>query len=124
MSSTRKQTANTTTFTFDQKYARTKRATHEAKKRSTDLENIQKLKTNVLILTSKQVKCQNLIRQSIARQKMKVSKTANEETNDEHKQQLIAYVGLIKKTKEKIATLEKSLSSKGGRRRKRKTMKR
>jgi hypothetical protein len=119
MSSTRKRTtANTTTFEYDQKHARTKRATHEASKRRSDettLEDIKKLKTDVILLTGQQVKHQGIMRQSIVRHKMKNSAKPPAETEEERKQQM-KYTGLIKKTKDKIASLEKSLSSKGGRR--------
>ena len=127
MSSTRKRntnTSNTTTFMYDQKHARTRRAKDEAKKRLADAvnsEDIKKLKNDVLTLTAKQVKYEGIIRKSIAKHGMKNLAKAHAETEDEHKQ-LMKYAGLIKKTKDKIASLEKSLSSKGGRR-KRRTMK-
>jgi hypothetical protein len=125
MSSTRKRTtSNTTTFEYDQKHARTRRATHEATKRMSDavtLEDIKKLKTDVILLTGQQVKHQGIMRQSIARHKMKNSAKPTAEIEEEREQQM-KYTGLIKKTKDKIASLEKSLSTKGGRR-KRKTMK-
>jgi tRNA U34 5-carboxymethylaminomethyl modifying enzyme MnmG/GidA len=125
MSSTRKRTtANTTTFEYDQKHARTKRATQEASKRMSDaatLEDIKKLKTDVILLTSQQVKHQGIMRQSIVKHKMKNSAPPPAEIQENREQQM-KYTGLIKKTKDKIASLEKSLSSKGGRR-KRKTMK-
>ena len=129
MSSTRKRTtANTTTFQYDQKHARTKRATDDASKRRSDvatLEDIKKLKTDVILLTGQQVKHQGLMRQSIARHKMKNSTQLPAEI-EENREQQMKYTGLIKKTKDKIASLEKSLSSKGGRRKRRrmnKTMK-
>jgi tRNA U34 5-carboxymethylaminomethyl modifying enzyme MnmG/GidA len=125
MSSTRKRTtANTTTFEYDQKHARTKRATQEASKRMSDaatLEDIKKLKTDVILLTSQQVKHQGIMRQSIVKHKMKNSTQPPAEIQENREQQM-KYTGLIKKTKDKIASLEKSLSSKGGRR-KRKRMK-
>lgn len=125
MSSTRKRTtANTTTFQYDQTHARTKRATQEASKRMTDaatLEDIKKLKTDVILLTSQQVKHQGIMRQSIVKHKMKNSTPPPAEIQENREQQM-KYTGLIKKTKDKIASLEKSLSSKGGRR-KRKRMK-
>lgn len=49
-------------------------------------------------------------------------KIRNKITKNWNRKQQIKYTGLIKKPKGKIALLEKSLSSKGGRR-KRKTMK-
>ena len=129
MSSTRKRTtANTTTFQYDQKHARTKRATDDASKRRSDaatLEDIKKLKTDVILLTGQQVKHQGLMRQSIARHKMKNSTQLPAEI-EENREQQMKYTGLIKKTKDKIASLEKSLSSTGGRRKRRrmnKTMK-
>ena len=122
MSSTRKRTtANTTTFQYDQKHARTKRATQEAQKRMSDattLEDIKKLKTDVILLTSQQVKHQGLMRQSIVKHKMKNSTQPPAEIQENREQQM-KYTGLIKKTKDKIASLEKSLSSKGGRRKRR-----
>ena len=125
MSSTRKRTtANTSTFEYDQKHARTKRATQEANKRMADavtLEDIKKLKTDVILLTGQQVKHQGTIRLSIAKHKMKNSSQSPAEI-EENREQQMKYTGLIKKTKDKIASLEKSLSSKGGRR-KRKRMK-
>jgi hypothetical protein len=125
MSSTRKRTtANTTTFEYDQKHARTKRATHEANKRMSDattLEDIKKLKTDIILLTGQQVKHQGTIRLSIAKHKMKNSALPLAEI-EENREQQMKYTGLIKKTKDKITSLEKSLSSKGGRR-KRKRMK-
>jgi len=129
MSSTRKRTtANTTTFQYDQKHARTKRATREANKRMSDaatLEDIKKLKTDVILLTSQQVKHQGIMRQSIVKHKMKNSTQPPAEIQENREQQM-KYTGLIKKTKDKIASLEKSLSSTGGRRKRRrmnKTMK-
>ncbi len=129
MSSTRKRTtANTATFEYDQKHARTKRATDDASKRrsaATTLEDIKKLKTDVILLTSQQVKHQGLMRQSIVKHKMKNSTQLPAEI-EENREQQMKYTGLIKKTKDKIASLEKSLSSKGGRRKRRrmkKTMK-
>ena len=124
MSSTRKRTANTTTFMYDQKYAPTRRAKDEAKKRLADAvtsEDIKKLKNDLLTLTREQVKYQGIIRNSIVKYKMKNLVKPEAET-DYEKQQLMKYTDLIKKTKDKIASLEKSLSSKGGRR-KRRTMK-
>ena len=125
MSSTRKRTtANTTTFEYDQKHARTKRAKQEADKRTSDattLEDIKKLKTDVILLTSQQVKHQGIMRQSIVKHKMKNSTQPPAEIQENREQQM-KYTSLIKKTKDKIASLEKSLSSKGGRR-KRKRMK-
>jgi adenine deaminase len=119
MSSTRKRTtANTTTFEYDQKHARTKRAADDASKRMSDavtLEDIKKLKTDVILLTGQQVKHQGIMRQSIARHKMKNSAKPTAEIEEEREQQM-KYTGLIKKTKDKIASLEKSLSTKGGRR--------
>jgi hypothetical protein len=103
---------------YDQKYAPTRRAKDEAKKKLADavtLEDIKKLKNDVLTLTSKQVKYEGIIRKSIARHGMKNLAKAHAETEDEHKQ-LMKYAGLIKKTKDKIASLEKSMSLKGGRR--------
>ena len=52
---------------------------------------------------------------------MKNLPTPREEIAD-NQQQVMKYTDLIKKTKDKIASLEKSLASKGGRR-KRRTMK-
>ena len=125
MSSTRKRTtANTTTFQYDQKHARTKRATDDASKRRSDaatLEDIKKLKTDVILLTSQQVKHQGIMRQSIVKHKMKNSTQPPAEIQENREQQM-KYTGLIKKTKDKIASLEKSLSLNGGRR-KRKRMK-
>ena len=127
MSSTRKRTANTantSTFMYDQSHARTKRAKDEANKRLADavtLEDIKKLKNDVLTLTAKQVKYQGIIRNSIVKYKMKNLAKPRAETEDEQ-QQLMKYASLIKKTKDKIASLEKSMSLKGGRR-KRRTMK-
>lgn len=124
MSSTRKRTANTTTFMYDQKYAPTRRANDEAKKRLADAvtsEDIKKLKNDVLTLTREQVKYQGIIRNSIVKYKMK-NLVKPEAESEYEKQQLMKYTDLIKKTKDKIASLEKSLSSKGGRR-KRRTMK-
>jgi adenine deaminase len=86
------------------------------------LEDIKKLKTDVILLTGQQVKHQGIMRQSIARHKMKNSVKPTAETEEERKQQ-IKYTGLIKKTKDKIASLEKSLSSKGGRRKRMKKTK-
>ena len=128
MSSTRKRTANTSTFMYDQSHARTKRAKDEANKRLADavtLEDIKKLKTDVILLTGQQAKHQGTVRMSIAKHKMKNSALPPAEI-EENREQQMKYTGLIKKTKDKIASLEKSLSSKGGRRkrkRKRKTMK-
>jgi hypothetical protein len=127
MSSTRKRTtANTTTFEYDQKHARTKRATQEASKRMSDaatLEDIKKLKTDVILLTSQQVKHQGIMRQSIVKHKMKNSTQPHAEIQENREQQM-KYTSLIKKTKDKIASLEKSLSSSGGRRKRmKKTMK-
>ena len=131
MSSTRKRTtSNTATFEYDQKHARTKRATHEAQKRMSDaviLEDIKKLKTDVILLTGQQVKHQGIVRMSIAKHKMKNSVPLPAEI-EENREQQMKYTGLIKKTKDKIASLEKSLSLNGGRRKrkhkhKRKTMK-
>ena len=124
MSSTRKRTTNTTTFMYDQKHAPTRRAKLEETKRLADAvtsEDIKKLKNDVLTLTGKQVKHQGLIRNSIVKYKMKNLAKPRAETEDEQ-QQLMKYTDAIKKTKDKIASLEKSMSSKGGRR-KRRTMK-
>ena len=124
MSSTRKRTANTSTFMYDQSHARTKRAKDEANKRLADavtLEDIKKLKNDVLTLTAKQVKYEGIIRKSIAKHGMKNLAKAHAETDGEHKK-MMKYASLIKKTKDKIASLEKSMSIKGGRR-KRRTMK-
>ena len=124
MSSTRKRntnTSNTTTFMYDQKHARTRRAKDEAKKRLADAvnsEDIKKLKNDVLTLTAKQVKYEGIIRKSIAKHGMKNLPTPREEIAD-NQQQVMKYTDLIKKTKDKIASLEKSLASKGGRRKRR-----
>ena len=124
MSSTRKRftnTTNTTTFMYSQKHARTRRATDEAKKRLADAatsEDIKKLKNDVLTLTGDQVQHQNKIRTSIMKYKMKKLPTPREEIENDQ-QQVIKYTDAIKKTKDKIASLEKSLSSKGGRRKRR-----
>jgi hypothetical protein len=98
MSSTRKRTtANTTTFEYDQKHARTKRARDDASKRMSDattLEDIKKLKTDVILLTGQQVKHQGIMRQSIVRHKMKNSVKPTAEIEEEREQQM-KYTGLI-----------------------------
>jgi len=75
----------------------------------------------VILLTSQQVKHQGIMRQSIVKHKMKNSTQPPAEIQENREQQM-KYTSLIKKTKDKIASLEKSLSSTGGRR-KRKRMK-
>jgi hypothetical protein len=92
---------------------------------ATTLEDIKKLKTDIILLTGQQVKHQGIMRQSIARHKMKNSAQSPAEI-EENREQQMKYTGLIKKTKDKIASLENSLSSKGGRRKRtrmKKTMK-
>ena len=109
---------------YDQKHAPTRRAKDEENQRLADAvtsEDIKKLKNDVLTLTGKQVKYQGLIRNSIVKYKMKNLAKPPAETENEQ-QQLMIYTDAINKTKDKIASLEKSLSSKGGRR-KRRTMK-
>jgi hypothetical protein len=109
---------------YNQKHAPAKREADEEKKRLADAvtsEDIKKLKNNVILLTGEQVQHQNKIRTSIMKYKMKNLPTPREAIENDQ-QQVIKYTELIKKTNDKIASLEKSLSSKGGRR-KRRTMK-
>jgi hypothetical protein len=99
MSYTRKRTSNTATFVYDQNSARKKNAKNEIKEVKTEISNLEK----------KQVKYERIIKKSIMKHGIKNLAKAHKETEPEHKKQMKC-VGLIKKNKEKLLSLEKSLS--------------